>query len=736
MGLAATAVLPSAAFAADSAPPSVGSVTPTSAAANVQTTFSAAVSDNVAILSCKLINNSAGTEDGMNVSGGQASVLKSYSPGSKVVFVRCWDTSGNQTDGPASFINVSQDAQAPSVGAVTPTSASSGQSRLYTASVSDNVGVTSCKLVNNSAGTQEDMSVGGGIASISKSYTAGTKVVFVRCWDAAGNQADGATTFINVSDPDTQGPTVSAVSPGSATTGVQTTFSGTYSDPSGVAACQLTEGGASYPMSLNNGTASVAVTLSAGSHNLQIQCRDALNNWGYGAVTMVTASAAADTQAPTVGSVVPSSVVANAATNFTATYSDNVGVVACWLQGGGIATQMSLNNGVASVSRTYAAGAFDLRVQCNDAAGNQGLGPMTTVVSSVAGQSDATPPQVGQIQQFAATVGMQVSLGMAISDNVGVASCSLYVNGQNTGSMGVAGNVATKNYQFASTGNYSVYATCADAAGNTASGPVQTVVVSAVGANDTSSPNVGQIQQAQVAAYAPATLSVSAWDNVGVAACDLYVDGQYAGPMSLGASQASRSHTFSAAGSYSVYARCRDAAGNTTVGNPSTVYASTSVRSQVPQMGSLIKLVCPAYALPDHPCKAVYYYGKDGKRHAFPNERVFFTWFVDFGAVVEVNDGFMNSIDLGKNVTYRPGTRMVKFTTVNKVYAVGKGGVLRWVTTESAASALYGSNWNTKIDDLSDAFFTNYSFGADVNVPGDFNIGGELNAASTIDANF
>lgn len=118
---------------------------------------------------------------------------------------------------------------------------------------------------------------------------------------------------------------------------------------------------------------------------------------------------------------------------------------------------------------------------------------------------------------------------------------------------------------------------------------------------------------------------------------------------------------------------------------------------------------------------AVYYVGSDGKRHAFPNDKVYFTWYVDFSGVQVVNLTQMASIPLGANVTYKPGKKMVKFTTDAKVYAVAKGGVLRWVKTEAAAIELYGSAWNTKIDDINDAFYTNYKFGTDIVGLSDFN---------------
>lgn len=105
---------------------------------------------------------------------------------------------------------------------------------------------------------------------------------------------------------------------------------------------------------------------------------------------------------------------------------------------------------------------------------------------------------------------------------------------------------------------------------------------------------------------------------------------------------------------------------------------------------------------------AVYYVGSDGKRHAFPNAKVFFTWYTDFAGVVEVSLEDMAAIPLGANVTYKPGVRMVKFLTDPKVYAVSKGGVLHWVQTEEAAKELYGEIWNQNVDDISDAFYLNY----------------------------
>ncbi len=132
---------------------------------------------------------------------------------------------------------------------------------------------------------------------------------------------------------------------------------------------------------------------------------------------------------------------------------------------------------------------------------------------------------------------------------------------------------------------------------------------------------------------------------------------------------------------------------------------------------------------------AVYYIGSDGKRHAFPNSKIYFTWYKDFSGVRIITAEQLASIPLGSNVRYKPGSRMVKFTTDPKVYAVDANGVLRWVKTAAAATALYGDNWNTFIDDMTDAFFTNYSFGSDIDSAADFNASTAMSLEATISDN-
>jgi hypothetical protein len=117
----------------------------------------------------------------------------------------------------------------------------------------------------------------------------------------------------------------------------------------------------------------------------------------------------------------------------------------------------------------------------------------------------------------------------------------------------------------------------------------------------------------------------------------------------------------------------------------------------------------------------VYYYASDGKRYVFPNRETYMSWYPDFSGVKYVTNAILATIPIGRNVTYRPGVRMIKLNTLPKVYAVDLHGTLRWVTSEAAAVSIYGANWQSYIDNLSDVFYINYKEGANINSLADFN---------------
>lgn len=114
---------------------------------------------------------------------------------------------------------------------------------------------------------------------------------------------------------------------------------------------------------------------------------------------------------------------------------------------------------------------------------------------------------------------------------------------------------------------------------------------------------------------------------------------------------------------------------------------------------------------------AVYYMGEDGFRYVFPNDKTYFTWYSDFSTVKTVSDADLATIQMGGNVTYHPGAKMIKINSDPKTYFVSQGGTLNWVTDEATAVALYGDTWNTMIDDVPDGFFGNYTVGTSFSYP-------------------
>lgn len=137
---------------------------------------------------------------------------------------------------------------------------------------------------------------------------------------------------------------------------------------------------------------------------------------------------------------------------------------------------------------------------------------------------------------------------------------------------------------------------------------------------------------------------------------------------------------------------------------PATVAAEGIIGESI-EAGDLLR--SPSYS-------AVYYYGEDGFRYVFPNESTYFTWYSDFSQVNWVTDAWLGSLQIGGNVTYKPGSRLIKITSDPKTYAVDGDGHLHWVTTEAVAESMFGETWASMVDDVPDAFFGNYTISWDL----------------------
>ncbi len=222
-------------------------------------------------------------------------------------------------------------------------------------------------------------------------------------------------------------------------------------------------------------------------------------------------------------------------------------------------------------------------------------------------------------------------------------------------------------------------------------------------------------------------------DNDLLKKCELFIDDKLQKQMTVKKDVVTASMKLSDTGSYTFKIKCTDSDDYIVEGKPVTVTVSSGTSSV--KAGDIIKMGCPAVVYPNHPCTAVYYYGVDGKRHAFSNERVYKSWFQNFDDLIIVSESVMSDIPLGKNVTYRPGKRLVKFTTPT-VYAVSFVGFLRPIANAEIAESLYGADWVSLIESVDDVFFNNYRIGYTIESTNDFNWSAAQSETSSIDKTF
>lgn len=633
------------------------------------------------------------------------------SAGSYTVTVVCTDADFNTGVSPSRTVDVINDITPPTVVSITPGNATVGVPVTFYASVSDNVRVTECSFVVDSsivdiASVTNEPLVAGSVpllrGAASYTYTFTTPVdryIDFACRDARGNWSEVSGRRVYPTSPASPPATPSfqvglpRFDASAIHVGTSVNVSATYTNPGlvGISACYL------------------YVTNDSGSR--------------AGDPALMTNIG---------GSTVPSGSLT---TTFTA--------------------------------RT--AGNYEAIVQCNllDSSTSATFSPRlpVTILSAPTTPpvTDTISPTVTNISSPSATLGSPATFTASYADNIGVTRCILYIDNVAQGDGLLAGSSVSKSFVFLTTGTHTARFECMDAAGNRGSSSIASVSVTGIvsPAVDTTRPTLGAVTPSSAAVSVPTNYAISYSDAVGVTSCLFYADGILIGSTDRVGStsgSASRTHTFNSSGTHTVHFVCSDGAGNQTESSrysvnvltpssPPTISPSPApspapapIISPGPNgtatMGSLIKLICPPVQVgADHPCKAVYYYGRDGKRHAFPNERVYFTWYNSFDGVIELPATSLAAISLGKNVTYRPGSRMVKFLSLSRVYAVSAKGLLRWVASEDMARTLYGTNWNRSIHDINDVFFADYRFGTDVSIATPFNVGAESAAITNIDLN-
>lgn len=254
---------------------------------------------------------------------------------------------------------------------------------------------------------------------------------------------------------------------------------------------------------------------------------------------------------------------------------------------------------------------------------------------------------------------------------------------------------------------------------------------------DTEGPTVPAVSPSTATEDQKVTFVVKPYGESDPRWCDLYVNGKNVGDMiEVSDDRFEFDYTFANSGSYSVYAHCTDGDMNSTKGASRTVKVTEGDETPTGiQEGDLIKTACST-SLSSDPCRAVYYYGEDGKRHAFPNENIFYTWFDSFDDVEIVSSSFMSSLMLGKNVTYRPGSALIQFSSSDTVYAVSEGGVLHKYLSTSLIKGDWGSNWANYLEIIPDSLFTSFTVGSVIDSSGDYDPDEAWDSVESIDDNF
>jgi hypothetical protein len=111
----------------------------------------------------------------------------------------------------------------------------------------------------------------------------------------------------------------------------------------------------------------------------------------------------------------------------------------------------------------------------------------------------------------------------------------------------------------------------------------------------------------------------------------------------------------------------------------------------------------------------VYWHDPNGSRYVFLPPTAVKSWYPDADTRVQSSTiKELSAMPLAGSVSYKPAVRLLKFASDAKIYAISRYGILRWITSENIANALYGQSWKTGVDEVSVADFPLYRFGSPI----------------------
>jgi hypothetical protein len=336
-----------------------------------------------------------------------------------------------------------------------------------------------------------------------------------------------------------------------------TTFTAT--DNVGVTGYQLTET-STKPTSWSTTVPTSYTFANAGTKTLYAWAKDAVGNVSASVSksVVVTIAPPVDNTAPVVTAfVIPSTATSLTVPITTFTATDNVGVTGYQLTE--ISTKPTTWSTTAPTSYTFTtAGTKTLYAWVCDLANNT-TNVNKSVVITIAPPADVTPPTVTTFTIPSTSISLTVSITtFTATDNVGVTGYQL----TETSTKPITwSTTAPTSYTFATAGTKTLYAWAKDAAGNISTSVSKSIVITLAPPVDNTAPVV----TAFVIPATSTTLKVSittftATDNVGVTG---YLLTETSTISTTGwVTTVPTSYTFTTAGTKTLYAWAKDAAGN------------------------------------------------------------------------------------------------------------------------------------------------------------------------------
>jgi hypothetical protein len=325
--------------------------------------------------------------------------------------------------------------------------------------------------------------------------------------DANGRQTEATVSFIRDTVPPQL--TITVPSDGLVTNNSTRTITGTVDDPQAI----VSIGWSGMEIPVVNGTFTTQVTLEEGLNYIELSAMDPASNFSYAylQITLDTILPQINVTNPAEGMAVNSPTL-----NVTgAIVDENISTVTVGVNHG-LPQALTLTGNDFSGSVTLAPGSNTLTFRAVDKAGNTGSALSSVLLDLELPTVAITAPQLGSILSGAVTVTAEASDAVS-----GIASLTLYVDGQAQATLNQPPFSFTLDTSAIASGLHTIVVRPRDRAGNESEASVSVTIDNAPPVIAITAPLSGSVLSGLI------TVSIQAGDAVsGIASVSLFVDGQ------------------------------------------------------------------------------------------------------------------------------------------------------------------------------------------------------------------